>query len=796
MNTHGIKSRYIHWAVVRAKVISSFSCDPGPTELWRTDPIGRGTTWNNQPRWEERPLSENNKRNNPTHCATDGNAEFDATTAAVKAADGHWDLTTFMFKAKNEDVIDKSWRRFELNPYLQVNFNSFPNPPVHHGMEAWGPNAADALPCRTGNSRPAVATRTPRLRALVSDPDGDLLRDSGFAVHSVPVGNNSWITEPVASNVPSGSYAEVTVPEGKLVEGGVYSWSVYAGDGGLRGVSTGSCEFTIDMVAPKTPLVSSKDYPPTGFNGSVGRTGIFTFSPDGYSGAGDSMDVVRYGWSLNVDTFDNQVNVTAVSGVVEAPITPVIGGTNSLYVKAYDRAGNAGTARKYVFNVADPSSPIAAWNLDETSGNTAADITGKGHPLTLNGATFGSGYANNGQVNTINAFSSTSTPLLNTAHAFSVSAWVKLDNANGYATVVSQDGGVASGFYLEYSDFEDRWSFSTVTTDGNNPGVARALSSASPELGVWTHLLGTYEPNSHKIRLYVNGKPEGTADATAFGTTGQLVVGAAKWNGDRVNWVPGTIDHVQVWDRALSADEAANQNNFAVLRAHYNLDERVGTATKDETTGRNGTLSGGATWAGTPVDPDDPNQILTSKDKWLKFDSSRSGQVAGARPANLRTDRSYTVSAWVRHAGPDGDARAAVGLGGATHSPFLLGYRPEARKWGFTMSTTSGGHGAYALSDMAAEGNKWVHLVGTFDATTGTITLYVNGVKQNTFGGGTSTGTGLRSYNGLGDLWVGRGIWDGNFSDPWKGDVDDARVYSGVLSASEVNILCSATMHL
>ena len=90
-------------------------------------------------------------------------------------------------------------------------------------------------------------------------------------------------------------------------------------------------------------------------------------------------------------------------------------------------------------------------------------------------------------------------------------------------------------------------------------------------MGVWTHLLGTYEPNSHKMSLYVNGKLEGTADATLWNAPGPFVVGAAKWGGTCFDRLPGTIDHVQVWDRTLSAVEAASQNNFAVLRAHYNL---------------------------------------------------------------------------------------------------------------------------------------------------------------------------------------------------------------------------------
>ncbi|WP_112270645.1 LamG-like jellyroll fold domain-containing protein [Lentzea terrae] len=795
MNTTEIMGTVIKSATLHAKVIHSYSCAPSPTELWLTGPINSNTTWNNQPGWDKN-LSENNTRNNAKHCPGDGGADFDATSAAVSASVGRWTNTTFMFKARNENDLNNSWRRFDLNPYLVVKYNSYPNPPVDHGMEGWGPNRFDALPCAQGNARPAVFTRTPRLRARVSDPDGGILADSGFAIRRGPVGNSTWIAEPVALDVPSGSYAEVTVPQGVLAADGLYNWSVYGGDREIRSPVTGDCEFTVDTVAPNKPSVSSTDYPTTGINGSVGRTGTFTFSPNGKTGLNDTMDVVRYGWSLNVDTFENRSDVTSADGVMAVPITPTQGGTNTLYVQAYDKAGNrAATAQTYVFNVAEPTGPVAAWNFDEKYGTTAADITGKGHPLTLSGASFGAGYANNGQVNSTSSYSTTSSALVDSSRALSVSAWVKLDDANSSYAVASQGGAVASGFYLQYSHDSGRWTFSAAATDQNNPAIFQALSSTPPQIGVWTHLLGTYEPNSHKLKLYVNGKLESAVDATLFNTTGPFVVGSVKWNGERIHRLPGSIDHVQVWDRALSADEAAAQNNFVVLRAHYNLDERDGTTTKDEVSGQNATLSGGVAWAGTPADPLDPNQILTSKDKWLSFDSSGTGEMAGSHPLNLRTDRSYTVSAWVRHAGSFDGPRAAVGMGDARFSPFLLGYRPETGKWGFLLTKTSTGGGSYALSDQTAEANKWVHLAATFDATTGTIKLYVNGDVQHTFDHGTTTGIGLETFNGTGDFWVGRGIWDGHRSDMWRGDVDDARIYSGVMTAGAIADLRLATLH-
>lgn len=626
-----------------------------------------------------------------------------------------------------------------------ANAAACPNPPVDLGFEGWGPNGADALPCRTGDDRIAVFTRTPRLRAKLSNAEGGSL-SADFALHK----GETRIAELTTTGVPSGSYAEVTVPSGVLEENGVYRWSVRASNGKHNSKWVGNCEFQVDSTGPNKPVVTSTDYPTAGVNGSPGRTGVFTFSPNG------STDVVRYGWSLNSDTTHNQVDATSA---VDVPITPTEGGTNSLYVRSFDKAGNRSAVQIYVFTVADaprPSTPVATWNLDETSGTTAADGTGNGHSLALAGATFGAGYSNNGLVNTANSFSATSSALVDTSEAFSVSAWVKLDDKNSSYTIASQDGDRESGFSLRYAG--DRWSFGA------------ASSTTTAQAGEWTHLVGTYEPN--KVSLYVNGKLESTADTTFLSTSGPFVLGAGIRDGVRVEQLQGAIDHVQVWQRVLAAAEVAKHNNLVVLRARYSMDELTGTTTRDEVSGQNGTLSGSVGWGSTPADPDDPNQVWTSRDKWLRFAEAGTGEMTGPRPVNFRTDRSYTVSAWVRHRDFTDTAGTVVSTGDAS---FVLGYRPDTGKWGFQLAD-----GTVALSNASARFGEWVHLVATYDATTGVIKLHVQCIEQE------SAQAGAPALNGTGGLQIGRGI---------TGDVDDVRVYSGAMTSDDVLSLYAASHH-
>ncbi|GAA1299769.1 LamG domain-containing protein [Saccharothrix xinjiangensis] len=797
MHTASLAGRFIHRAALHTRVINSYSCSPTApaTELYLANWVDAGTTWGNQPGWAPGLLSSNNRSNNAQNCPGDGGADFDAVVAVRAAAANRWGETTLVLKSAVENSLD-GWRRFDINPYLEVVYNSYPDAPSHLGMEGWGPHGADALPCVVGADRPALFTRTPRLRAMLKDPDHASL-DAGFRVMRGTVDSHTWNGQDIhVGNIPSGSFAQVTVPQGWITTDGVHTWHLWSGDYQLSSWSQ-NCEFEVDTRAPNTPAVSSADYPATGVHGSVGRTGAFTFRVNGNTGLNGGMDVRRYGWSLNNDTATtHMVDVGSADGTVTVPITPRQVGTNVLYVSAFDKAGNrSATNAVYAFRAAEPAGPKASWSLDETSGTAAADSAGN-RPLSLAGAaSFAPGYEGNAlALNGTSGYAASASAVLDTSRAYSVSVWARLDRDNGFFTALSQDGNRVTPFFLQYADDVDRWSFAVTDSDTDGYTSARVFSSAPPRLGVWTHLLGTFEPDTGRTALYVDGKLQGATTGTSWESAGGLVVGATKWRGDRLDHFAGALDRVRAWDRELSAEQAADEANTAVPRARFALDEQAGTTTVNEVSGQPGTLSGGVSWAGAPVDPDDPDRVMTSEDKWLNFDASWTGQVAAPSPANLRTDRSYTVSAWVRHSGLDAASRAAVGFGDAQHSPFMLGYRKESGKWGFLMSKGTGGDGWFALSDRAAQANRWVHLVGVYDAPKGRMTLYVNGQEQGTFLG-TADGAGVTGWHGSGPLWVGRGIWTGQHSDAWKGDVDDVRVHSGVLTTEQVIQQYFTTLH-
>ncbi|MFB9903776.1 hypothetical protein [Allokutzneria oryzae] len=204
-----------------------------------------------------------------------------------------------------------------------------PNAPSELGMES------GLIPCVVGSGRPFVHTRTPELRALLTDEDGSWM-DAGFRVLRGTAENHTWDgNEQRVTSVPSGSVASVTVSPGVVEDGQVYTWHLWAGDDSGRTWSR-FCEFEVDSVAPGKPSVSSVEYPEATPTLGVGRPGTFTFRANG------NADVQHYLYSFSGDGANPSTRVDASGLGGEASVTwaPTKEGTTFLTVRSVDRAGN------------------------------------------------------------------------------------------------------------------------------------------------------------------------------------------------------------------------------------------------------------------------------------------------------------------------------------------------------------------------------------------------------------------------------------------------------------------------
>ncbi|MEU5692012.1 LamG domain-containing protein [Actinosynnema sp. NPDC020468] len=511
-------------------------------------------------------------------------------------------------------------------------------------------------------------------------------------------------------------------------------------------VAFGSTATPAAFADTASPVVTSTDYPTSGFHGGPGRAGTFTFAPGG-------PDVSGYGWSFAGTPTEHPVPVTSPDGVVTVSIAPPAAGVVTLYVAAYDSTGTPSDPTAYQFLVAEPSLPLSVWEFEETSGSTAVDTGTAGAPLTLSGgATSTPGYTGNALLADGTATATAPAPVPATSSGFSLALWTRPDALTTRFTAAS-----LNGVTLAYRPEDHRWAAETSPS-------TRALSTAAPQAGQWTHLLLTYDGTD--LTLWVDGVRQQSLPAVL--TPATLTLAAS---------FTGALDQARLWDRALGTTEAAATATLPVLRAHYSLDEGTGTTTTDEVSAGSATLTGDASLTSTGPD---------NADRWLHFDAA--GAATGPHPPLFRTDGSFTLVAWVRVPDCATTARTALSLDD-TNSPFTLGC--AANRWTFSVPTPSGP--ASATSHFPLRTNDWTHLAVRYEAGTGRVTLFVDGAEQRGFVG--TPGTGVVTAPSTGALLLGRATTAGSPSTPWSGDVDDVRLYSGLVPVTPLRQLWLATTH-
>jgi hypothetical protein len=205
--------------------------------------------------------------------------------------------------------------------------------------------------------------------------------------------------------------------------------------------------------------------------------------------------------------------------------------------------------------------PIGWWDLNDGSGTTAVDSAGHDNGVAQN-ITWNGGAA---QFNGTNSEIDIPEPVVDTApgSSFTIAAWAYLSSDSAFATVVSQDTTVDSGFYLEYAQFVNRWDFARRSANTLDSSTDSAESDSAPELNTWTPLVGVFNAATDELQLYVNGQPQGeTTDPTPYASNGDFVIGRSISSGQDGAYFPGLIGNVEVFNRALTPAQAESLTGY------------------------------------------------------------------------------------------------------------------------------------------------------------------------------------------------------------------------------------------
>ena len=169
-------------------------------------------------------------------------------------------------------------------------------------------------------------------------------------------------------------------------------------------------------------------------------------------------------------------------------------------------------------------------------------------------------------------------PLLNPSH-ISIQAWVRMDYIGGWPWRCVVTKRNCCGQNLE------QWTLQTevgwlMSFHAQTDGTGISLIDPNPmQAGVWTEYTFTYD--GHTSCLYRNGV------VTKSDTTFRGNISPQQWPvviGDRdggLDWWPGCIDEVRIWDRALSQQEVLTNMNCHLngnepgLIAYYDFNQGI-----------------------------------------------------------------------------------------------------------------------------------------------------------------------------------------------------------------------------
>ncbi|MEU0204785.1 LamG-like jellyroll fold domain-containing protein [Streptomyces canus] len=812
-DTRKVAGKKILNATFTPYAIWSANCVKHDVDLYRTSQISSKTTWSqNPPKWLAKVDTVSAAKGHSVDCP-DGDIEFDATSAVAYTAKAKDTLTTLGLRADEGDPI--AWKQFmspldpeatsTRKPRLSITYVTPPNAKPS-SVKMSDPKVS----CSAASAPALIGDRTPRLTGTPTSADAsnaslrpnfELYRDSSTTPTSLKP--SAWTDSGTAGTVPTAALDDNVVYKFRARTEYKYSWKGETHS--LFGPWSGYCHFKVDTKGPPAPKVTSTVYPECAGttcvaadpeSGSVGMTAAFKVE----AGAND---VRRYDWWLNGAPLGSKT-LTANTPSYEIEAAPDKRLTNTLRVQTYDGAGNPGKHYDYLFKAAKGADPVASWKLDEGTGVSAADGSGHNRALALTSASWTGPARLDGGLrgNGTSVAGATGAAVLDTTNSFTVSAWARLTAKDHISTVATQSGTRAGSFQIYYSQSLDRWVFNRYSADTDTPAITRAQSLRPPVVGAWTHLMGVYDQNKKQLRFYVNGRLQSTADyTTPWAAKGSFEVGRMKATGAYTDYFEGDIDQVQVWNRVVfdneleaiaNAEDPATGQTRAALLANWLFDETSGTVAADATgRGHPLTLQTGAAFAAM----DDPAHGTV-----LELDENRLGRATAALP--LDESGSYTLAGWVNLAAQSkledittGHSPTVFAHPGAERNSFRLWYRQDEGQsigdWSFGRygNDVLGGPAATVISDEVNPPGGWVHVTAVFDSVNRSIKLYVSGERQGDEDGVLSE----ESYQPTGPLMVGgaRRHDNGEWGNALPGQLDDLRVYAGVLSEAEITQLAT-----
>lgn len=216
---------------------------------------------------------------------------------------------------------------------------------------------------------------------------------------------------------------------------------------------------------------------------------------------------------------------------------------------------------------------IAAWKLDESSGN-AADSSGNGFTLTNNNTTpYAAALINNGaDFNGTNQSMNNNSVLASTGYPRTFAGWGNPDSvATNDRTFFSLSDGAIHYYILKIRDSDDH----IVFRSNNNTDAGDVDTGVVATAGTWYNY-AVIQNSATSVTIYINNTLTNTAATTFTATVSQFYIG---YLGRSSVWFfDGKQDIIGVWNRAWDATDVSQYyNGGAGLQYPFTLPTSIKT---------------------------------------------------------------------------------------------------------------------------------------------------------------------------------------------------------------------------
>ena len=489
---------------------------------------------------------------------------------------------------------------------------------------------------------------------------------------------------------------------------------------------------------------------------------IGTYNEVNYS-SGSIDEVKIYNYALTSDEIKTEYNHG--SAMVLGAL-----GTNSSY--ASDAAN-----QQYCVpgDSTSCAAPVAEWNFDEGSGQSANDTSGNVNTGTWNGTgnhwtsgKYGKAGNFNGSDDRVNATSAITTSNV------TVTAWIKTAVSN-----YSVGGTIVDGLYNSNGPFYFSVNANKPSAWLNGNVTTSFAATTNVSDNNWHFVSLTYDGTTGKI--YVDGKPESQTTAVSGNLDSMPSAPKVGYENNNRWYFNGSIDQVRIYNYARTAAQIAWDYNRGGPVGWWKFDECSGNTAHSSNTSYSSSLDGTITIgaSGTQTSAGTCSSG-TSTEAWNngasgKFNSSLNFDGTDDQvslPTTLGTFSVASVTGWFKNSSAGTIISALNGYCGDQ----IIYSDSNA----FGQLCFSNGTYKTVYSGVNTLDNLWHHGVTTFDGTY--VRFYLDGRLVGTSGTVTAGVTTHFTENNKIGSYLGSSSY-------FTGQIDDVRVYNYALTAAQVKTL-------